>query len=121
VILVDTSVWVDHLRSNLPDLARLLNAGEVLAHPHVVGEIACGNVRHRAVVLQLLRELPRAAQATDEEALACLERLRLHGRGLGWTDAHLIAAALLTPCRLWTRDRALEREAKRCGIATALA
>jgi hypothetical protein len=98
---------------------RALDSGEVLAHPHVIGELACGNLRNRTAVLQLLRDLPRAALATDDEVLACIEQNRLRGRGLGWTDAHLIAAALLTPCPLWTLDAALAREAVRCGIAVA--
>ena len=65
----------------------------------------------------MLHDLPRAALATEDEVLACIEQNRLHGRGVGWTDAHLIAAALLTPCPLWTLDLALAREAGRCGIA----
>jgi hypothetical protein len=117
VILVDTSVWVAHLRSGTPALARALQAGEVLVHAHVIGELACGNLHNRAGVLQLLRDLPRASRATDEEVLECLERNRLQGRGLGWTDAHLVAAALLTPCPLWTLDAALAREAGRSGVA----
>ncbi len=117
MILVDTSIWVSHLRSNSPALARALTAGEVLSHPDVTGELACGNLKNRARVLELLRSLPRAACATDEEALECVERNRLRGRGLGWTDVHLLASALLTPARLWTLDGALGREAKRCGVA----
>lgn len=117
MILADTSVWVAHLRSNSPDLARALNDGEVLGHPHVVGELACGNLRNRKELLALLADLPQAVQATHEEALECIERNRLHGKGIGWTDVHLLASALLTPGRLWTLDAALAREAKRCGVA----
>jgi hypothetical protein len=116
MILVDTSIWVSHLRSNSPDLARALTDGDVLGHPDVTGELACGNLRNRARMLKLLRDLPQAVCATDEEALECVERNRLHGRGLGWTDVHLLASALLTPARLWTLDGALAREAKRCGV-----
>lgn len=119
MILADTSVWVAHLRAGAPAFARALGAGEVLAHAHVIGEIACGNLRNRTGVLQLLRDLPRAVLATEEEVLECIGRNRLHGRGLGWTDAHLVAASLLTPCPLWTLDVALAREASRCGIAVA--
>jgi len=117
VILVDTSVWVAHLRSGSPALSRALLDGEVLGHPHVLGELACGNLRDRAAILGLIADLPAAAQATHPEALECIERNRLHGKGLGWTDAHLLASALLTPTRLWTLDAALAREARRCGVA----
>lgn len=117
MILADTSVWVAHLRSSSPGLARALDDGEILVHPHVVGELACGNLHDRSTILALLAALPQAVHATHEEALSCIERNRLHGKGLGWTDVHLIAAALLTPVRLWTLDAALAREAKRCGVA----
>jgi predicted nucleic acid-binding protein len=117
VILADTSVWVAHLRSSSPDLARALDAGEVLGHPHVAGELACGNLHNRAEILALLADLPQAVTATHEEALECVERNRLYGKGLGWTDVRLLASAMLTPARLWTLDTALAREAKRCGIA----
>jgi predicted nucleic acid-binding protein len=117
VILADTSVWVDHLRSGSRDLAQALTEGEVLGHPHVTGELACGNLRNRAAILQLLRDLPAAVLATEEEALQCIERNHLQGRGLGWTDVHLLASALLTPARLWTLDGPLAREARRCGVA----
>lgn len=117
MILADTSIWVAHLRSSSPDLARALHEGEVVGHPHVAGELACGNLRNRARILALLADLPQAVPATHEEALECIERNRLHGKGLGWTDIHLLASALLTPVRLWTLDTALAREAKRCGVA----
>jgi predicted nucleic acid-binding protein len=117
VILVDTSVWVDHLRAGNPALEAALAAGSVLGHPHVLGELACGNLRHRARVLALLADLPPAVEATHEEALACIERNRLHGKGMGWTDVHLLASALLTPAHLWTLDAALGREAARVGAA----
>ena len=116
MILVDTSLWVHHLRSGSRELAAALTDGEVLGHPHVTGELACGNLRNRVGILQLLRDLPQAVLATEEEVLQCVEKNRLHGRGLGWTDAHLLASALLTPARLWTLDAALAREARRCGV-----
>jgi predicted nucleic acid-binding protein len=116
VILVDTSLWVDHFRSGSRELVEALTDGEVLGHPHVAGELACGNLRNRSVVLQLLRDLPQAVVAAEDEALQCIETNRLHGRGLGWTDVHLLASALLTPARLWTLDGALAREARRCGV-----
>jgi len=116
VTLADTSVWVAHLRSGSRALALALTDGEVLGHPHVTGELACGNLRGRDVVLRLLRDLPQATLATEDEALECIERNRLHGRGLGWTEVQLLTSALLTPARLWTLDAALAREARRCGV-----
>lgn len=116
MILVDTSAWVAHLRSASPPLSAALLDGEVLCHPHVVGELACGNLRHRAALLGHLRRLPQAVVATDAEALELIEQRRLQGRGLGWTDVHLLASALLGGCRLWTLDAALAREARRCGV-----
>ncbi|HET8540243.1 MAG TPA: PIN domain-containing protein [Anaeromyxobacter sp.] len=116
MILADTSLWVDHLRSGSRELADALEGSEVLGHPHVTGELACGNLRNRVAILQLLRDLPQAVLVTEEEALHCVERNRLYGRGLGWTDVHLLASALLTPARLWTLDAALAREARRCGV-----
>jgi predicted nucleic acid-binding protein len=121
VILADTSVWVAHLRSRSHELARVLADGEVLGHPHVVGELACGTLRNRNGVLELLRDLPQAVLATDDEALQCIEKNRLYGCGLGWTDVHLLASALLSPARLWTLDRALAHEAQRCGVPFHLA
>jgi predicted nucleic acid-binding protein len=117
VILADTSVWISHLRHGSEDLKRALEAGEVLCHPHVVGELACGNLRNRDNILDFLRALPAAATATDEEVLACIEQNRLYGSGLGFTDVHLLASAMLTPTRLWTLDAALGREAKRLHLA----
>lgn len=111
ITLVDTSVWVDHLRRRQPRLARLLERGEVVVHPYVIGELACGNLQGRDEVLGLLRALPRAVVASDEEVLRLVEVKRLHGRGLGWVDVHLLAAARLTGCRLWTADRRLEAAA----------
>ena len=116
MILADTSVWVAHLRTGSAALSARLADGEVLGHPHVTGELACGNLRNRATILRLLHNLPPASLATEDEALACIEANHLHGRGLGWTDVHLLASALLTPARLWTLDAALAREARRCGV-----
>ena len=108
MILVDTSVWVDHLRAGAPALAVALEGGEVLMHPFVLGEVACGRLRNRAQVLRLLGELPAAQVATDAEVLEFIERRALMGRGIGYIDAHLLAsAALAGTARLWTRDRRL--------------
>ena len=100
MILVDTSVWVDHLRSGVPLLANLLQEGEVLIHPWVIGEIACGNLRNRQQVLDLLLGLTTALVASDSEVLLLIERGNLMGRGIGYVDAHLLAAAKLSRCGL---------------------
>jgi len=118
VILVDTSVWVDHLRSGDADLAGRLEAGEVLSHPFVIGELALGNLSQRATVLEALGNLPQATPATDDEVLSFIEAEALHGLGVGYMDAHLLASARLTrDTRLWTRDRRLQGLAARLGIA----
>ena len=119
MILVDTSVWVDHLRSGVPLLANLLQEGEVLIHPWVIGEMACGNLRNRQQVLDLLLGLPTALVASDSEVLLLIERGNLMGRGIGYVDAHLLAAAKLSRCGLWTQDRRLAVVAQEQGLALA--
>jgi predicted nucleic acid-binding protein len=116
VILVDTTVWVEHLRRGLPSLATLLQEGEVLIHPWVIGELACGNLRNRQQVLELLQGLPMATVASDAEVLLLIERDRLMGRGIGYVDAHLLASARLSHCRLWTQDRRLAAVAHEQGL-----
>ena len=121
MILVDTSVWITHLRAADERLAALLDAREVLGHPFVTGEVALGNLPHRDVVLGELRDLPQAAVATDEEVLDLIEGLRLFGRGIGYVDAHLLAAARLTlDTKLWTGDRRLQTVAAELGLAALL-
>jgi predicted nucleic acid-binding protein len=117
VILVDTSVWVEHLRHGLPRLAVLLQAGKALIHPWVIGELACGNLRNRADVLELLQGLPAAVVASDSEVLLLIERDRLMGRGIGYVDAHLLASAKLSHCQLWSQDRRLVALAQERGLA----
>ena len=119
MILVDTSVWVDHLRSGVPLLTNLLQEGEILIHPWVIGEIACGNLRNRQQVLDLLLGLPTALVASDSEVLLLIERGNLMGRGIGYVDAHLLAAAKLSRCALWTQDRRLAVVAQEQGLAFA--
>lgn len=116
-MLVDTSVWVDHFRRHDPALAKLLDHGEVECHPFVIGELACGNLRHRAEILMLLRRLPHTPVVEHDEALAFIERHRLMGTGLGWFDVHLLASALLAGTSLWSRDRRLAAAASRLGIS----
>ncbi|MCP9798997.1 type II toxin-antitoxin system VapC family toxin [Cyanobium sp. Lug-B] len=116
MILVDTSVWVDHFRSGLPRLATRLQDGEVLIHPWVMGELACGNLRDRVQVLGLLQGLPAAVVASDAEVLLLIERDQLMGRGIGYVDVHLLASARLSRCRLWTQDRRLAAVAEEQGL-----
>jgi predicted nucleic acid-binding protein len=117
VILVDTSVWIDHLRNGNRRLRVLLEQGEVLCHPLVVGEVACGSLRHREEVLKLLNDLPKAVVAEHDEVLAFLSQRRLYGRGIGWIDLHLLASAQLTSVLLWTADNRLGKVATELGRA----
>jgi len=112
MILVDTSVWVFHLRKNQPRLIELLNEGEVACHPFILGELACGNIRNRTTVLSLLEALPKAVLVEHEEVLAFIETHKLMGRGLGYIDIHLLASAVLTGLPLWTLDKKLKGAAE---------
>jgi len=118
LILVDTSIWVEHLRRREAALEASLSAGHVLMHPFIVGEIACGNLRHRAEVLALMRELPQTPVAAEGEVLQFIERRRLMGLGIGFVDAHLLASSILAEgTRLWTRDKRLAAIATEIGCA----
>ncbi len=118
MILVDTSVWIDHLRARDDKLVALLNAGMVLGHPFVIGELAVGNLVGRETVLNALSGLPRAVVATDAEALHFIDRYALFGFGVGYVDIHLLAAVRLTPAaQLWTRDKRLHGMAVQLGSA----
>ena len=118
MILVDTSVWIDHLRQSDEKLVQLLDADRVLTHPHVVGELALGNLRNRHAVLGALQDLPRVPVATDDEVLHFIDTNAVFGIGIGYTDAHLLAAVRLSPgTRLWTRDKRLLAASTRQGLA----
>jgi predicted nucleic acid-binding protein len=118
VILVDTSVWVDHLRAGDRALAALLQAGMVLAHPFVIGELALSNLRQREIVLSALSDLPHASVATDAEVLHFIDHHALFGRGVGYLDAHLLAAVKLTAgAQLWTNDKRLHKVADQLRLA----
>ena len=120
MILVDTSVWVDHLRAGDEALSALLDAGRVLAHPFVIGELALGNLRQRNLVLSALKDLPQASVATDREVLHFVEQHFLFGLGIGYVGAHLLAAVRLTAsAALWTRDQRLKGAAARLGLGIA--
>jgi predicted nucleic acid-binding protein len=118
VILVDTSIWIDHFRTGDPKLAALLQDGHVLAHPWVTGELALGHLSRRREILGLLHNLPQATAATDVEVLTLIENQQLFGLGIGYVDAHLLAATMLTTgARLWTRDKRLAAVAVQRGLA----
>jgi predicted nucleic acid-binding protein len=117
MVLVDTSVWVAHLRDDLPKLRGLLQKGEVICHPMIVGELACGNLKNRGEILELLAELPLADVAGHDEVLGFIERHRLMGKGLGYIDMHLLASALISGCLFWTKDQKLKATAKTVNIA----
>ena len=120
MILVDTSVWIDHLRRSIPELVDLLENEQVLTHPIVIGELACGQLARREQVLRLLSVLPSCVVATDEEALNLIERRRLMGKGIGYGDVHLLASVLLTAdAQLWTHDKRLAEAAVRLKVAFA--
>lgn len=117
MILVDSSVWVDHLRRGDGGLAALLTATDVLMHPFVIGELACGNLLQREQILRLLKRLPGVAVATEDEVLYFIEQNTLMGRGLGYVDVHLLASvALHGTARLWTRDKRLQAAADSLGL-----
>lgn len=115
MVLVDTSVWVAHFRASHSGVVRLLTEGQVLTHPFVVGELACGNLARRERLLSDLAALPAARRASDEEVMQLVTRRRLWGRGIDWVDAHLLASALLTGCALWTLDPRFRRVAHEIG------
>lgn len=107
MVLVDTSVWVSHLREGSIELANLLNDGSVLCHPLIVGELACGNLKDRAAILSFLQLLPMSIEAEHEEVISFIENNRLMGKGIGYVDVQLIASAILTGVPIWTLDKKL--------------
>lgn len=115
--LVDTSVWIDHLRESNIRLAALLSDGAVSTHPFVIGELACGTFRRRIEVLRLMGQLPSVPAVDADEAMLFIEHHSLMGTGLGWTDVNLLASARLAGVKVWTRDVALERAARRLGVS----
>ncbi len=118
MILADTSVWIDHFRSEDLYLASLLELNEIVIHPMVIGELACGNVGNRAEIFGLLRSMPQLPAATDEEVLFFIEYHQLMGRGIGYIDAHLLASvAMASNASLWTKDRRLMGLADELGVA----
>lgn len=122
MILVDSSVWIDHLRSGDAVLSALLERGGVLTHPFVIGELALGSLRQRDVILGALHDLPHVTVADDAEVMGFIARHALHGRGIGYIDTHLLAAVRLTHgATLWTRDKRLHEIATTLGIGAGAA
>jgi predicted nucleic acid-binding protein len=117
MILVDTSVWIGHLRAGNLRLKGLLLENVVLTHPFVIGELACGSLKNRQTIMSLLHTLPEAVSADHNEVLNLLERERLYGCGIGWIDAHLLASARLSHAGIWTLDRGLARIASELGVS----
>jgi len=117
MVLVDTSVWVLHLREGDIGLERLLNSGEVVCHPFIVGELACGNLKNRIEILSLLQALPTAIEAEHQDVMQFIENHQLMGKGLGYIDMHLLASALLSEVSIWTIDKRLRDISIELGIA----
>jgi len=116
-VLADTSVWIRHLRSGDQDLIKLLNEGAVTCSPFVIGELACGNLKNRKTILNLLQALPEAPSPENNEILTFIEAKHLMGKGLGYVDVCLLAAALISGSRLWTLDAKLKEAAEKLGIS----
>ncbi|MFZ4681486.1 MAG: type II toxin-antitoxin system VapC family toxin [Terrimicrobiaceae bacterium] len=117
MVLVDTSVWIDHFRSALPALADALGRQDVLTHSIVIGELASGNLKRRSQTLSDLRSLPRAKEATFDECLHLIETHALHSQGLGWNDLQLLASARLSSTQLWSSDKRLHQAASDLHLA----
>jgi len=117
MILVDTSIWIDHLNQAHSELVRLLNNGIVCTHPFIIGELACGNIINRTEIITLLNALPCLDTALESEVLNLLESHQLYGSGLGYIDVHLIAAALINNVKIWTRDKNLNSITRKLNIS----
>jgi predicted nucleic acid-binding protein len=120
MILVDTSIWINHFRRGSDRLATLLEAGEVLGHPFVTGELACGSLHARREILSLLEALPQAVAADHQEVLRFVDSRQLMGRGLGYVDVHLLASVMLHGATIWTADKRLAEQAERLRVAATL-
>ena len=116
MVLVDTSVWIEHFRKTSTRLAGLLDDGEVAVHPFVIGELACGNLANRKEILSLLHSLPAVQRVEDDEVLFFIEQHSLAGRGLGLVDVHLLASSKMGELPLWTKDKRLTAAAKELGL-----
>lgn len=117
MILADTSVWINHLKSCSARLSTFLNDNDVYCHPYVIGELACGNLKNRTELISLLHNLPQATVADNHEVLHFIEKHRIMGKGLGLIDIHLLVSCMLTGIHLWTLDNQLQSTANQFGIA----
>ncbi len=118
MVVVDTSIWIDHLGKADERLQQLLLNGQVLVHPYIIGELACGNLKPRDEILEMLALLPAAPLAEDHEVLYFLEVNQFYGQGIGYVDAHILSSvALLKTATLWTRDKRLGNLAQKIGLA----
>lgn len=118
MVLVDTSVWIDFLRKGDPLLTDLLNEGEVITHTYVIGELRLGNIPKRKSFLSLIEDLPRCRQAADEEVTFLIEENKLHGKGIGYIDAHILASAMISSSPLWTLDKRLDAISRKLKSTT---
>ncbi len=116
MILIDTSVWIHHLRKSTPQLQRLLLEEQVMCHPFVIGEVACGNLKNRGEILSLMRALPKAEVAEHEEVLRFINNKSLFGVGIGLIDVHLLASTFLSKSKILTEDKKLQRIASKLGV-----
>ena len=116
MLIVDTSVWIDHFRNSNSELISALESGIVVMHPHIIGEISLGNIKQRDLVLNLLMDLPVAEVANESEVFDFIENNRLYGIGIGYVDVHLLASACLSNCLLWTLDKSLSSAASKLKI-----
>ena len=116
MVLVDTSVWIQHFRRTQPLLVELLEQGEVACHAMILGELACGHLADRRQVLRDLAVLPLAGACEDSEVMHLIDHRRLYGTGIGWVDAHLLASVLTHELRFWTLDTAFAKQAARLGV-----
>jgi len=120
MILVDTSVWINHFREGNPQLEKLLLEAEVMCHPFIIGELACGNIKNRTEILSLLQALPISRTIDFNEYLFFIDKHKLMGRGIGFVDIHLLASAQLTGIVLWTMDKRLNSTATQLELAYIL-
>jgi predicted nucleic acid-binding protein len=116
MILVDTSIWVDHLNKTVPELVKLLNSTMVCTHPFIIGELSCGNILNRTEILTLIKSLPRIEPAFEEEVNTLIENKNLYGIGLGFIDIHILASALINDVKIWTNDKVLKKTAQKLNI-----
>ena len=117
MVLVDTSVWIDHFYKKNDHLVNLLNEGKVYTHEYIIGEIACGNISNRDEIIQLLRSLSFTLSISQEEILDFISNSHLYGKGLGFIDIHLLASSLISNAKLWTKDKKLNHVAKELNIS----